>query len=135
MKRNCLSPVSLAVAAFLAASPLAAGAATMHGDASHAAPPVHAAKPAKGALVKFVLKTGMTDGKMVYLDDKGVANPTAVMLAGCQMLDHVGEVERANRIRKAIEGVLRERKTVTRDVGGTAGTDEYTDAVIKRLGA
>ncbi len=66
---------------------------------------------------------------------KGIANPTAVMLAGCQMLDHIGEIERANRIRRAIESVLRERKTVTRDVGGTAGTDEYTDAVIKRLGA
>jgi isocitrate dehydrogenase (NAD+) len=66
---------------------------------------------------------------------KGVANPTAVMLAGCQLLDHVGQGERANRIRRAIEATLRERKTVTRDVGGTAGTEAYTDAVIARLGA
>jgi isocitrate dehydrogenase (NAD+) len=65
---------------------------------------------------------------------KGIANPTAVMLAACQMLDHVGEGARATRIRQAIEAVLRERKTVTRDVGGSAGTDEYTDAVIARLG-
>ncbi len=64
---------------------------------------------------------------------KGVANPTAVMLAGCQMLDHVGDGARATKIRAAIEATLRERKTVTRDVGGTAGTDEYTDAVIARL--
>ena len=64
---------------------------------------------------------------------KGVANPTAVMLAGCQLLDHVGEKPRADRIRAAIEATLRERKVVTRDVGGTAGTDEYTDAVIARL--
>jgi isocitrate dehydrogenase (NAD+) len=55
------------------------------------------------------------------------------MLAACQMLDHIGDGARAGRIRRAIEAVLRERKTVTRDVGGTAGTDEYTDAVIKRL--
>jgi isocitrate dehydrogenase (NAD+) len=64
---------------------------------------------------------------------KGVANPTAVMLAACQLLDHVGEDARANRIRAAIEGTLRDRKTITRDVGGTASTDEYTDAVIARL--
>jgi isocitrate dehydrogenase (NAD+) len=64
---------------------------------------------------------------------KGIANPTAVMLAACQLLDHVGEDARANRIRAAIEGTLRDRKTITRDVGGTASTDEYTDAVIARL--
>ena len=64
---------------------------------------------------------------------KGVANPTAVMLAACQLLDHVGEDDRANRIRAAIEATLRDRKTITRDVGGTASTDEYTDAVIARL--
>jgi isocitrate dehydrogenase (NAD+) len=64
---------------------------------------------------------------------KGVANPTAVMLAACQLLDHVDEGVRANRIRAAIEATLRERKTVTRDVGGTASTEEYTDAVIARL--
>ena len=66
---------------------------------------------------------------------KGIANPTAVMLAGCQMLDHVGQGERANTIRAAIESTLRERKTVTGDVGGTATTEAYTDAVIARLQA
>jgi isocitrate dehydrogenase (NAD+) len=66
---------------------------------------------------------------------QGIANPTAVMLAGCQMLDHVGQGDRANAIRAAIEATLRERKTVTRDIGGTASTDEYTDAVIARLKA
>lgn len=64
---------------------------------------------------------------------KGVANPTAVMLAACQLLDHVGEDDRAARIRAAIEATLRDRQTITRDVGGTASTDEYTDAVIARL--
>jgi len=64
---------------------------------------------------------------------KGVANPTAVMLAACQLLEHIGDGDRANRIRADIEAVLREQKSVTRDVGGTSGTDEYTDAVIARL--
>ncbi|MBP7550983.1 MAG: NAD-dependent isocitrate dehydrogenase, partial [Gemmatimonadaceae bacterium] len=64
---------------------------------------------------------------------KGIANPTAVMLAACQLLDHIGDQERANRIRAAIEATLREHKTVTGDVGGKATTDEYTDAVIARL--
>ncbi len=64
---------------------------------------------------------------------KGVANPTAVMLAACQMLEHVGDDARATNVRGAIEATLREKKVVTRDIGGTAGTDEYTDAVIARL--
>jgi len=64
---------------------------------------------------------------------KGVANPTAVMLAACQMLDHVGDGARATRVRGAIEQVLREQRTVTRDVGGTSNTAEYTDAVIAHL--
>ena len=64
---------------------------------------------------------------------RGVANPTAVMLAACQLLDHIGDDARATRIRTAIEATLREGRTVTRDVGGEAGTDAYTDAVIARL--
>lgn len=66
---------------------------------------------------------------------KGIANPTAVMLAGCQMLDHVGQDDRANRIRAAIEATLREGRTVTGDVGGTATTEQYTDAVIAHVKA
>ena len=64
---------------------------------------------------------------------KGIANPTAVMLAGCQLLDHVGKPEIARRMQGAIEATLREQKTVTGDVGGTATTAEYTDAVIAHL--
>ena len=64
---------------------------------------------------------------------QGVANPTAVMLAGCQLLDHTGEEARATRIRTAIEATLREGRTVTRDVGGTTTTAQYTDAVITKL--
>ena len=64
---------------------------------------------------------------------KGIANPGALMLAACMMLEHLGDDERARRIRGAIESTLREGKTVTRDLGGTAGTEEFTDAVIARL--
>ena len=64
---------------------------------------------------------------------KGVANPTAVMLAACQMLDHVGKPELATRIQQAIEATLREQQTVTRDIGGTANTAAFTDAVIAKL--
>ena len=64
---------------------------------------------------------------------KGIANPTAVMLAGCQLLDHVGDSARAGKLRGAIEATLREQKTVTGDVGGSATTEQYTDAVIAKL--
>jgi isocitrate/isopropylmalate dehydrogenase len=45
----------------------------------------------------------------------------------------VGQGALATRIRNAIEATLREQKTVTRDVGGSANTAAYTDAVIARL--
>jgi isocitrate dehydrogenase (NAD+) len=64
----------------------------------------------------------------------GKANPTALMLAACLMLDHIGDTARAVRIRKAIEETLRAGGSVTPDVGGTATTDQYTDAIIARLG-
>jgi isocitrate dehydrogenase (NAD+) len=61
---------------------------------------------------------------------KGIANPTAVMLAAVQMLEHMGEAKLATRIKAAIEKTLLERKTVTGDVGGSATTEQFTDAVI-----
>ena len=41
------------------------------------------------------------------------------MLAACMMLEHIGDIERAARIRHALETTIREGKTVTRDLGGT----------------
>jgi hypothetical protein len=64
----------------------------------------------------------------------GKANPTALMLAACLMLDHIGDTDRALRVRTAIEATLRAGGSVTPDAGGTATTDEYTDAIIARLG-
>jgi isocitrate dehydrogenase (NAD+) len=64
---------------------------------------------------------------------KGVANPGAVILAACMLLDHIGDGERAKRIRGALETTIREGKTVTRDLGGSASTDQFTDAIIATL--
>jgi len=64
---------------------------------------------------------------------KGVANPAALLLAACMMLDHVGDTGRAARIRSALETVIRDGRTVTRDLGGTAGTDQFADAIIAKL--
>jgi isocitrate dehydrogenase (NAD+) len=66
---------------------------------------------------------------------KGIANPTALMLASCLLLEHAGDAARAAKIQGAIEATLREKKTVTPDVGGIATTVQYTDAVIARLAA
>ena len=67
------------------------------------------------------------------LAGKGVANPGAVVLAACMLLDHIGESTRATTIRRALELTIRQGKTTTRDLGGTASTDEFTDAVIAHL--
>jgi isocitrate dehydrogenase (NAD+) len=64
---------------------------------------------------------------------KNIANPGALVLAGCMMLEHIGDAERAQRIRRALEATIREGKTVTRDLGGTATTTQFTDAIIARL--
>jgi isocitrate dehydrogenase (NAD+) len=64
---------------------------------------------------------------------KGVANPGAVVLAACMLLDHIGDETRAKRIRTALETTIRDGKTVTRDLGGSASTDQFTDAIIAKL--
>ena len=64
---------------------------------------------------------------------KGVANPGALIYAACLMLEHLKDHARARRIRDAMESVIREQKTVTRDLGGTANTAQFTDAIIARL--
>jgi len=66
---------------------------------------------------------------------KGVANPTALLMSGVMMLEHLGELDAAQRIDAALRRVYREGKCVTRDVGGTATTAEFTQAVIAALDA
>jgi isocitrate dehydrogenase (NAD+) len=63
---------------------------------------------------------------------KGIANPSAQMLAAAMMLDHIGELERAQRIRDAIAITIVRDGIRTRDLGGTASTVEFGNAVAKR---
>jgi isocitrate dehydrogenase (NAD+) len=64
---------------------------------------------------------------------KGLANPTALLMSGIMMLDHLGERPAARRIEAALERVYREGKHATRDLGGTATTREFAEAVISAL--
>jgi len=61
---------------------------------------------------------------------QGVANPTALMLAGCMLLEHVDQPEPAKRLRDALDEVLMNQIAPTRDLGGTATTREFADAVL-----
>jgi len=64
---------------------------------------------------------------------KGLANPTALLMSSVLMLDHIGERAAGERIEKALKKVYEEGKHVTKDVGGKAGTQEFTDAVIAAM--
>ena len=64
---------------------------------------------------------------------KGIANPTAMLLAAAMMLEHVNEHAKAKQLRCAIKDVLNEDNIRTGDLGGKATTAEYTAAIIKRL--
>jgi len=63
---------------------------------------------------------------------QGVANPTAQMLAAAMMLDHVGEREAATRLRNAIEQTIAVDNIRTRDLGGSASTINFAQAVASR---
>ena len=62
------------------------------------------------------------------------ANPTALILSGAMMLRHLGYPAEATALETAVRGVIAEGKTITYDLGGTAGTAAFADAVIGRLG-
>jgi len=61
------------------------------------------------------------------------ANPTAMILTGVQMLKYLGEMEAAQRIETAVSQVLKEGRSVTRDLGGNAGTEEFTFEILRLL--
>ena len=65
---------------------------------------------------------------------KGLANPTAMLLSACLLLDDIGEREKADTIRCAIDNVLSDPQTRTHDLGGTLTTKEYTDALLEKVG-
>jgi len=64
---------------------------------------------------------------------KGIANPLALIMSAVMMLDHVHEEVIGQRITSAYKQVLIEGKALTRDLGGTAGTSEFAEAIIARL--
>ncbi len=64
---------------------------------------------------------------------KNIANPTSVILASIQMLEYLGMQDKAERIREAVRATIESGDRVTRDLGGTASTSEFTQAIIDRL--
>jgi isocitrate dehydrogenase (NAD+) len=66
---------------------------------------------------------------------KGIANPLALLLAACLMLDHVGKAALADKIRRAVDRTVRDENLRTRDLGGKATTRDFTKAVIGAMAA
>ncbi|HXW57148.1 MAG TPA: isocitrate dehydrogenase (NAD(+)) [Candidatus Cybelea sp.] len=64
---------------------------------------------------------------------RGVANPTALLMSAVMMLEHVNEMAIAQQVKSALDRVYRERKSLTRDVGGRSTTAEFVGAVIEEL--
>ena len=63
------------------------------------------------------------------------ANPTALILSAALMLRHLGYAEMGERVEGAVRSVIAEGRVTTADLGGTAGTSQFADAVIEALGA
>jgi isocitrate dehydrogenase (NAD+) len=66
---------------------------------------------------------------------QGIANPTAILMSAILMLRHIGEQDAAERIEKAMLEVFAEGKSLTRDLGGTAKTNEFARAIVEKLSA
>jgi isocitrate dehydrogenase (NAD+) len=64
---------------------------------------------------------------------KNLANPTALLLSGCMMLDKMQLQEYSDKIRAAVFSTYEEGKYTTKDVGGKSGTNDYVNSVISRL--
>jgi len=64
---------------------------------------------------------------------QGIANPTAILMSGIIMLRHIGEPDAADRVEKAMLEVFADGKTLTRDLGGTAKTNEFARAIVEKL--
>jgi isocitrate dehydrogenase (NAD+) len=64
---------------------------------------------------------------------QGIANPTALMLSAVQMLHHIGEPEAAERMNSAMLAVFADGQWITRDLGGTAKTNEFARAIEEKI--
>ncbi|HLF92342.1 MAG TPA: isocitrate/isopropylmalate dehydrogenase family protein, partial [Planctomycetota bacterium] len=60
-------------------------------------------------------------------------NPTALILTAVLMLEHLNESQAADRVARAVRDVIREGKTVTSDLGGSASTSQMTEAILSAL--
>jgi len=64
---------------------------------------------------------------------RGIANPTAAMLAGAAMLERLGQRERGMRLEGAIRKVVAAGRDLTPDLGGQGTTGAFTDRVVEAL--
>ena len=76
-------------------------------------------------------------GSAPDIADKGIANPSAMILAGVMMLEHLGEMDAARKIEAAVREVIREGKIVTPDIKKDSpyGTRDIAEAIIAKLKA
>src|SRR5687767_27752 len=81
----------------------------------------------KGAVFEAV------HGSAPDIAGQGIANPTALLQSGILMLRYIGERDAATRVENAMFAVFTEGKVRTRDIGGTAKTAEFADAIIQKL--
>jgi isocitrate dehydrogenase (NAD+) len=72
-------------------------------------------------------------GSAPDIADQNVANPTALLLSGLLMLDHIGERAKSDHIRAALMRVLAAGTVRTRDLGGQASTTEFTEAICREI--
>jgi isocitrate dehydrogenase (NAD+) len=64
---------------------------------------------------------------------QGIANPTAILMSGILMLRHINEMEAADRVEKALMEVFAEGEVRTKDLGGSAKTAEFANAIIEKI--
>jgi isocitrate dehydrogenase (NAD+) len=72
-------------------------------------------------------------GSAPDIKGKNIANPTAMILAAVMMLNHIGEKKAAKRISNALEVVLQRGDRLTPDLGGSATTTKFADAIIREI--
>ena len=66
---------------------------------------------------------------------KGIANPCALLLGAVQMLEHIGQVDAAKRLKQAIVDTMNDKDSLTPDLGGTGSTQTFAQAIIQHIKA
>ena len=69
----------------------------------------------------------------IHESGQGKANPCALLLAAVQMLEHIGQQDNAERLRKAIIATMEAKDSLTGDLGGTGSTMDFAKAIASRL--